>query len=148
MSYAQHHGAWYGRYPWTPRTMLEYEASGYGTSLLAVLGGSRSFKGYQVGASVKYAEDRDQFASKGFLFDVGVTRDLNFASLSPPLRPTPIRVGLTIQNLGHINHMELPTRATLGASYARPVGPVDLSVVTAISARRDDFIAPSVAVEV
>lgn len=108
-------------------------SAGYGRTLL----------GIRMGAVAKFIDQTLGYRTASTMaVDVGIA-----------MAPGPITVGLSAQNLGPAlaiagGKIPLPTRFTLGASSRNtPVGPMDLSVSTALSYRLDGDLVPSLGLE-
>jgi hypothetical protein len=119
------------------------------SELVLSAGYGRRVMGIQMGVVGKLVEQRfgSLRASTGAL-DLGVA-----ASTVVPFGRT-LTVGLAVQNLGPDMcfgdaDIPLPIRFTLGAATRRaPVGPLDLTVSSAVSYRMDGDVVPSVGMEV
>jgi hypothetical protein len=114
------------------------------SELVVSVGYGKTLMGAQVGAVGKLIDQR-----LGFRKASTVAVDLGVA-----LTEGPVTVGLAAQNLGRAMTMgdgdiPLPTRFTLGASSrSAPVGPLDLSLSSALSYRLDGDLVPSFGVEI
>lgn len=121
--------------------------SGGGESIseLVISGGyGRQLLGLRIGVVGKLLEQRYRsIRSTTGAFDVGVAAS-----------PGPLTVGFAAQNLGwdmpaEEDDIPLPTRFILGASTrTAPVGPLDLSLSSALGYRLDGDLIPSVGLEV
>jgi hypothetical protein len=114
-------------------------------SELVVSGGfGRRILGLRVGVVGKLLEQR-----YGSSRAATVATDLGVAAA-----PGPVTVGLAVQNLGpdltaEGRDIPLATRIALGASsQSAPVGPLDLSLSSAVSYRLDGDVVPSLGLEV
>jgi hypothetical protein len=113
------------------------------TSVAAAAGAAQVFKGFRVGVAAKYQGENlvGRYESRG-LADLGIAR---------PFRQY-FTGGLAVQNMV-IGGTDLggvtPTRATLGASGAGPIGPYDLFLTAALSFDdRDHRVRPAGGVEI
>jgi hypothetical protein len=114
------------------------------SEMVISVGYGRTVSGIQVGAAGKLIDQRLGYRTASTMaVDVGIA-----------LTPGPVTVGLSAQNLGPGLAMAggdipLPTRFTAGASSrAAPVGPLDVSVSSAVSYRLDGDVVPSLGLEV
>jgi hypothetical protein len=109
-------------------------------------------KGFRVGAAGKYADDlAGERRAGGPALDLGVSRDFRRYYTA----------GLAVQNIGRdvttprsVGGQQVlagpegyPTMTTLGVTAAKPVGPYDLLVTSAVSVQRDGFVIPAGGVE-
>lgn len=124
-------------------TLLTHPAAGAGESFMGAFAVATSFRGYRVGAAVKYVEERLSDVRDGApSFDLGAARNIGS-----------IAWGLAVQNIGPdlsfpTSGARQPLRATLGAgSGTRPVGPLDMSLSAGVSVLRDGFVSPAFAME-
>ena len=116
-----------------------------GSSEMVVSAGyGRTLKGIRVGLVAKFIDQTLGYRTASTMAaDVGIA-----------MSPGPITVGLSAQNMGPAISMAggdipLPTRFTLGASSrTAPVGPLDVSVSSAVSYRLDGDVVPSLGLEV
>lgn len=116
-----------------------------GASEMVVSAGyGRTLKGIWIGTVAKFIDQ-----TLGYRTASTMAVDLGIAKAQGP-----VTVGLSAQNLGPAMAMAggdipLPTRFTLGASSrAAPVGPLDVSVSSAVSYRLDGDVVPSLGLEV
>ena len=124
-------------------TVLTHPAAGAGESLVGTFALATTYRGYRVGAALKYVEERLSPVRDGApSVDVGIAKDRG-----------QVVWGLTVQNLGPdidfgTSTARQPLRATLGAAtFGRPVGPLDFTLATAVSVLRNGFVSPAVAME-
>jgi hypothetical protein len=124
-----------------------------GTSTLATLGFAQVYRGFRFGASANYAVDEigiDRF--RNVVGDVGVARD--FSHFTTALALQHLGPGISINApptfAGSINPLltggsiKPPMKATLGAGWAAPAGPLDLTATAAVSATREGHLSPGI----
>jgi len=114
------------------------------SEMVISVGYGRTLKGIWVGTVAKFIDQTLGYRTASTMaVDLGIARAQG-----------PITVGLSAQNMGPAMAMAggeipLPTRFTLGASSrAAPVGPLDVSVSSAVSYRLDGDVVPSLGLEV
>ncbi|MGW8265452.1 MAG: hypothetical protein ACWGSQ_03740 [Longimicrobiales bacterium] len=107
-------------------------------------GYGRTLMGIRMGAVAKFIDQNLGYRTASTMaVDVGIA-----------MTPGPITMALSAQNLGPAlgiagGDVPLPTRFTLGASSrTAPVGPLDVSVSSALSYRLDGDLIPSLGLEV
>jgi hypothetical protein len=113
------------------------------SEMVISVGYGRTVSGLRLGAVGKFVDQR-----LGFRTASTVAVDLGVA-----MAPGPFTVGLSAQNLGPAlalagGEIPLPTRFTLGASSrSAPLGPLDVSISSALSYRLDGDVVPSMGLE-
>ena len=109
-------------------------------SSLAVVGGAIVYKGFRMGASLKYASDRAVVNHHAWLTDLGMAHNL-FGGV----------VAVAGQNLGggaihDVPAAKIPRQLAMGWSTTRPAGPLDLGVFTQLTVR-SGFTSPAAGLE-
>jgi hypothetical protein len=140
-------------YPLAPAVLTDHGDADL-SSLVAVVSGQRTYKGFRLGASAKYAEDivpREAFSSgllvtpqrgAAFLADIGASHPLWTGT-----------AGFAFQNIGHpyklgADRFQVPTQASLGWTKQQQVGPFDVGYATQVTMRREGWVGPAGGVEV
>lgn len=119
-----------------------------GASALVAVGVAQAVRGFRVGITGKYASDLLRNARWGApLADVGLARDVSLFG------DAPFTAAFAVQDIGRDmqpadTRVHPPTRATIGLAGGGPAGDFDIGITTALSVRRDGFVAPAGGVEV
>lgn len=125
------------------------------TSTLVSVGYAQTIKTLRIGVSANYATDEigiDRF--RNILGDVGLARDFSRFTVGlalqhlgeamevnpppPPLAPQTINPALLS------GRIKPPMKATLGAAWSGPAGPLDLVGTVAVSGMREGHLSPGV----
>ena len=121
-------------YPPTRNDVLDPNFT-IGTSTLGAVGYAQVYKGFRIGATAKYAMDAVSIERFGSIYgDAGIARDFGR-----------INAALAVQNIGPTltrgpDEITAPITATLGASTARPLGPLDVAATAGVSYSAEDEI--------
>ena len=121
-------------YPPTRNDVLDPNLT-VGTSTLGAVGYAQVYKGFRIGATAKYAMDAVSLERFGSIYgDVGIARDFGRYTTA-----------LAVQSLGSsltraTDRIKAPITATLGASTARPLGPLDVAATAGVSYSVDDEV--------
>ena len=126
-------------YPFSP-DILTGGSSSNGLSAVLAVGGAIVYKNTRIGVAGKYASDRFPTTNAhGFLLDVGAARNL-FGGV----------VAGAVQNLGngYANGapVDVPRQVLAGYSISRPVGELDLALLTQVTFRKD-WTSPAAGVD-
>jgi len=125
-----------------------------GTSTLATLGFAQVYRGFRIGASANYASDEigiDRF--RNIVGDVGVARDFSRFTTALSLQHLGTGMDINPPNIAFApstnplllgRSIKPPMKATLGAGWAAPAGPLDLTVTATVSAMREGHVSPGV----
>ncbi len=114
-----------------------------GTSTLGALGYAQVYKGYRLGATAKYAMDAFSIQRFGSVYgDAGLAKDFGRYTTA-----------LAVQNIGSslsrgADQIKAPLTATLGASTARPLGPLDVAATAGVSWSNEDDVTAGGGAEV
>jgi hypothetical protein len=124
------------------RTDLLGSSGQLGSSMDAVLGLATSYHGFRIGASSSYGVDRTSATRlHSAVADIGLSRDVGRG----------VTAGFALQHIGGFNAdggERPPTEATIGVAGSGPVGPLDVTLTTAVSAMRRGNLSPAAGAEV
>ena len=122
-------------------------------SMVVLVAGAMTWKGFRIGASAKYAEDlvpREATTSSLLVLPSRGSAWLGDIGTSHPLWTG--TAGLSLQNIGHPYMMRgrrvsVPTQLALGWTAQKSWGPLDFGYATQVTARRNGWVSPGAGVE-
>jgi hypothetical protein len=112
--------------------------SALGTSVLGAIGYARTYKGFRLGATAKYAMDAVDIERFGQAYgDAGIARDFSSGKYT---------AGLAVQHIGMAldrgsDRIQPPTTATLGAATSQQLGPFDAIATAGVSWSEQDDVS-------